>query len=327
MYGKLLQFLKPRKRDGKAREDQQGWALLGLILALAVLAIFLSASVTPSVRMAVQRDKEAELIYRGQQMAEAIARYYNYGRIGPIDVRRPPRHGYLLELKKLGEGITVGVNQRKLVRISAMTEPMANDEWEPVRVRDPRILDALNAYAAEHNVPIPEAYMLLAGPPAPINKVTPTTPEQPGAPTGQPGAPAPQPGANPPTRPTPPTGTAGDEDDEDFEEDDDDDDDDDDEGAVEEDDDDDGERPDPLAHLFRDNDSGPGKSNIPIVAVAPKVKGRSVRAYGGKTSYEEWVFIYIPPPWLFQQPQGRPALPRNPGAAPNNPGGQPRTSP
>src|SRR5262249_13573927 len=60
------------------------------------------------------------------------------------------------------------------------------------------------------------------------------------------------------------------------------------------DDDDDDEINDPLAHLFEDSNSGPGKSTVPIIGVAPKLKGQSIRLLYGLDRYEDWVFIYLP---------------------------------
>jgi hypothetical protein len=51
---------------------------------------------------------------------------------------------------------------------------------------------------------------------------------------------------------------------------------------------------DPLAHLFQSSSTTPGQSNVPIVGVAPKRKGKAATAYFGLENYEDWVFIYIP---------------------------------
>src|SRR5215813_14574013 len=141
----------------RSASSQGGWALLGLMLALAILSIVLVSSVTPNYQLSVQREKEAELMYRGQQMAEGIALYYNYGaRLGPINLQtNPPPYGYLKELKKLSEGVKLGLKDIKFVRPSAMTDPMTNEEWEPVYARDPRILPFLQAWAAETGGIIP----------------------------------------------------------------------------------------------------------------------------------------------------------------------------
>src|SRR5262245_4427390 len=53
------------------RRGQHGYAMAALIVALSVMAILLTAAM-PAWRQLVRRDKEAELIFRGQQYARAI---------------------------------------------------------------------------------------------------------------------------------------------------------------------------------------------------------------------------------------------------------------
>src|SRR5207249_647684 len=119
-----------------------------------------------NVQKEVQRDKEMEMLYRGQQMAEGIARYYGRGRLAPLNILVPPAPlPYLTELAKLRDGINIGVREIKLVRPSAMIDPMTSVEWEPVRARDPRIMKFLQAWAAETLSQIPNQYLLLAAPP------------------------------------------------------------------------------------------------------------------------------------------------------------------
>ncbi|HZM85571.1 MAG TPA: hypothetical protein VFF31_03345 [Blastocatellia bacterium] len=269
----------------RRQAGEQGWALLGLLLTLGVMSILLSSSIVPNVQMQVQRDKELEMLYRGDQMAQGIARYYNGGALRGIQLFQRPPYGYLLELAKLRDGVTIGVNERKFVRPSAMIDPISNAEWEPVRARDPRIMPFLQAWASQTLIPIPSQYLLIAGPPT--KSVFGSSEEQaPGA--GQrppivnpanPGAPPARPGQDP------------------------DDDDDDDKAII-----------DPLAHLFETG--APGTGNAPIVGVAPKRKGKAANAYFGLENYEEWVFIFIPTtiqtaPVLPQQP-GQPGQPIRP---------------
>src|ERR1044072_2836647 len=175
----------------RVRSNEQGWALLGLLLAMTVMSIFLVSSITPNVKMQVQREKENEMRYRGEQMAKAISRYYNGGRLGPIQLMVPPPYGYLTELKKLSEGVTIGVREVRFARVSEMIEPMVSDEWEPVRFRDPRIMKYLQAYAAETNSIIPQSYLLLAGRPQRSHSLSPLTPLTPSDSTKQEGS-APQ---------------------------------------------------------------------------------------------------------------------------------------
>lgn len=264
--------IRPEANRRLSTSTEEGWALLGLMLALGVMSIMLVSTVVPNVQMQVQRDKEVEMVYRGEQMAAGIARYYNRGNLGGLQLLVPPPYGYLLELSKLKEGVTIGVREIKFVRGSAMIDPMTSSEWEPVRARDPRIMKVLQAWAAENLVPIPPQYLLLAAPPqnsifkSPSPSETTTPPLAPPAPEG-------------PVRPTPPNpiqgrpGVQPNPNDQDT------------------DDDDDADN-DPLAHLFGDDQ--PGHSNAPIVGVAPRRKGTATKPYLGLDQYSDWVFIYIP---------------------------------
>lgn len=256
-----------------------GWALLGLLLALGVLSIVMSSAIVPNVKVAVQRDKEAEMIYRGERMARGIARYYivfdrETSRLPGFQLSVPPPYGYLTELKKLRDGVKLNVKEYKFVRSSEMIDPMSSQEWEPVRARDPRIMKYLQAFAAETQTVIPTQYLDMAGPPQAFAKAKPTDPpasgEQPKPPEGTPR----QPGSDPDPDP---------------------------------DDDDDAERDDPLKDLFES--AGPGSSNVPIVAVAPRVKGKALRPLYGLERYEDWIFMYVP-----DMSQQGPIRPINPGS-------------
>lgn len=58
-----------------------GFTLVGVVVAIAILTILI-AGVGPSVYAVVQRDKEAELIFRGRQYARAIQLFQRrYGRL------------------------------------------------------------------------------------------------------------------------------------------------------------------------------------------------------------------------------------------------------
>jgi type II secretory pathway pseudopilin PulG len=246
-------LLAPRCTDSA---DERGWALLGLILALAVMGIMLGA-IVPNVSFQVRRDKEAELLYRGSQMATAIARYYNNGAPRNIgSLTPPPPRTALLDLDKLKEPYLVGVNEIKLVRLSATIDPMNSGDWEPVRLRDPRLGPFFQSYMAETNLDVPDFYLWMAGPPPAII----TNPTDSSNPT-----------AGSPVVTTP---------------------------------------PDPFEHLLKDADSGPGRSNLPIIGVAPKMKGKSVRTLYGLENYEEWVFIHIDPKSLTGPPPPPPPDPK-----------------
>ena len=162
---KTMQSLDSSQSDRQRRGGERGYALLGLLLALSIMSIYLVSSIAPDVKMQVQRQKETEMIYRGNQMAKAIARYYGVRRLQSIQLQVQPPYGHLTELKKLRDGVTLGVQEVKFARASELIDPMTGIEWEPVRARDPRINAVLQAYAAETGAIIPLSYLLLAGPP------------------------------------------------------------------------------------------------------------------------------------------------------------------
>lgn len=70
---------RPRKRD-------QGYALLILLMLATVMIIVLTAAL-PSVITQGQREKEEELIFRGNEYARAIAMYRRQFRRFPTDVK------------------------------------------------------------------------------------------------------------------------------------------------------------------------------------------------------------------------------------------------
>lgn len=273
-------FAVPSLADSRKRanSNEQGWALLGLLLALGVMSIVLVSSVIPNVQMQVQRDKEAEMIYRGEQVAQGIARYYGRGTLLPLQIQLilTTPYGPLTELVKLREGVTLGVKEIKFVRGSAMIDPMISSDWEPIRARDPRIMRFLQAWlAGTQTVDINRYrdYFLLAGPPLQKSAFDQPEAAPPVQPPGAaaPGQPTPPNPANPGNPQVKPPGQKPDDDD---------------------DDDDDEAGNDPLARFFESG--GPGQSNAPIVGVAPKKKGTAATAYFGLDKYEDWVFIYIP---------------------------------
>ena len=58
-------------RYDPSRSDERGYAMAALLVGLSVMAIMLSMAL-PVWRTAVQREREAELVFRGEQYAHAI---------------------------------------------------------------------------------------------------------------------------------------------------------------------------------------------------------------------------------------------------------------
>jgi type II secretory pathway pseudopilin PulG len=67
-----------QKRRGRRGED--GYILLTLLLAVALMMIF-TAAIVPTIKFEIERDREEEMIHRGVQYARAIQHYYKkFGR-------------------------------------------------------------------------------------------------------------------------------------------------------------------------------------------------------------------------------------------------------
>ncbi|MBI4167111.1 MAG: type II secretion system protein [Acidobacteria bacterium] len=83
-------FASPSEADPgvgrKSRRRDQGFALLILLMLATVMLIMLSAAL-PSVLTQGQREKEEELIFRGNEYARAIAMYRRQFRRFPTDVK------------------------------------------------------------------------------------------------------------------------------------------------------------------------------------------------------------------------------------------------
>jgi type II secretory pathway pseudopilin PulG len=72
--------------DGQARNPQAGYAMAVLLVGIAVMTIMLSVAM-PVWHQQVQREKEAELIFRGEQYAHAIVLFqHKYGAALPPNV-------------------------------------------------------------------------------------------------------------------------------------------------------------------------------------------------------------------------------------------------
>src|SRR5215510_12099982 len=71
---------------------QQGYAMVALIVAMSIMAILMTAAM-PTWRQMAQREKEAELIFRGQQYARAIGLFQKKSGPGVL----PPNIDALVE--------------------------------------------------------------------------------------------------------------------------------------------------------------------------------------------------------------------------------------
>ncbi len=79
--------------------NQQGYTLAGALCLLAVMSIFMALSV-PLWQRVKQRENEQELIFRGKEYVEAIARYHQRFHTYPADLETLEKQRFIRKLYK-----------------------------------------------------------------------------------------------------------------------------------------------------------------------------------------------------------------------------------
>jgi type II secretory pathway pseudopilin PulG len=104
-------------------KNQAGMTLFAVLAVMAVSAMALLA-VAPAVQHEVQRQKEVESIYRGEEMAEAIRQYVEFYRGAKLPTN----------VDELLEGLPQGTKHRAILRASAAIDPLSEDgKWRLVQ--------------------------------------------------------------------------------------------------------------------------------------------------------------------------------------------------
>ncbi len=115
-------MLRGERRPNSRRPASGGFTYIGLLIAVAIMGIALSAAGT-MWSVAAQREREVELLFVGHQFRDAVARYYNSG------------HRYPLELADLIDDDTSLVPRHFLRKIYA--DPMTGTpDWKVIRSAD-----------------------------------------------------------------------------------------------------------------------------------------------------------------------------------------------
>jgi len=107
---------------------------------MTLIAIYALAA-APSMRQQVQREREKETIFRGEQVADAIRAYYIYrnATLGLNGDQALPS-----SMEQLLEGIPVpgGSKKRQILRPSAARDPLStNGEWRTIKPRSQALID------------------------------------------------------------------------------------------------------------------------------------------------------------------------------------------
>ena len=122
---------------------------MALLAVMTLLSLFALAA-APSMRQQLQRQREKEAIFRGEQVADAIRAFYIYR---ASTLRGAGDQALPTSIDQLLEGIPVqgGSKKRQILRASAARDPLlAAGEWRLIRPRSQELIDfqqSIIAYA------------------------------------------------------------------------------------------------------------------------------------------------------------------------------------
>ena len=122
------------------RRSEAGYALVALLAMMTVLAMFAMA-VAPRVQQQAMREREKEAIFRGEQVAEAIRRYYGYR---STTFRATGDQALPTSMDQLLQGLPIpgGSKNRAILRVSAARDPLTIEgEWRFVLPRTEALID------------------------------------------------------------------------------------------------------------------------------------------------------------------------------------------
>lgn len=127
--------------------NERGYALVAL-MGIMLFSLILTTAAAPRIVFETQREKEEEMLWRGQQVAAALTRY-STARGGQYPTR----------LDELTSGIIIGTQKTRLLRPSALCDPMTpcaaekESNWRLVYPGDPLVKELLEAYLATQMKP------------------------------------------------------------------------------------------------------------------------------------------------------------------------------
>jgi type II secretory pathway pseudopilin PulG len=139
-----------RLNTNQGQSGERGYALIGL-MAVMMFALILTTAAAPTLRRDMQREKEEEMLWRGQQVVVALSRYRAFrGGVFPTDLRQ------------LVEGIDINGKRVHLLRPSAKCDPMTPCEgddtnWKTVNPGDPltkELLEAIIVSQEKSKIPV-----------------------------------------------------------------------------------------------------------------------------------------------------------------------------
>lgn len=129
-----------RRDSARRRSSETGYTLVALLALMTLLALFATAA-APNIRQQVQREREKETIFRGEQVADALRDYYLHR---SSTGRGVGEQSLPTSIDELLEGIPVrgGSKKRQILRASAARDSLSTSgEWRLVRPRSEALID------------------------------------------------------------------------------------------------------------------------------------------------------------------------------------------
>jgi len=129
------------------QRGERGYALIAII-GVMMFALILTTVAAPQVQKETQREREEEMLWRGEQVASGIARYYKASGQWPLGEKG---------IRELVEGVQlanqIGAKKKKYIRPSALCDPMTpcspdTINWRLVNPGDPLAKELYEAYDA-----------------------------------------------------------------------------------------------------------------------------------------------------------------------------------
>lgn len=145
-----------RKPNDISNRSERGYALIALI-GIILFAMILTTAAAPVLKKELQREKEEEMFWRGQQVQMAIARFFADTGKFPTNLKKNLVDG------EMEGGLRIGPPGKKIryLRLSALCDPLnpcpsEEGNWNLVHLgdREPADLrDALLAYLQKQKLP------------------------------------------------------------------------------------------------------------------------------------------------------------------------------
>jgi type II secretory pathway pseudopilin PulG len=135
VYGKAATMKSTHHNARAARRREQGYIMVAVLAAMTITLITIAATL-PSLKHNMQREREAEMFYRAEQIVTALAQYQS----------DPSHPGQLpTSLEQLTEYNPI--SKRRYLRESALKDPMTSKgDWKLVRMGDPVLKELAQAY-------------------------------------------------------------------------------------------------------------------------------------------------------------------------------------